>query len=695
LVEEVLRHVTLALAVLALAHAAVRLADRASPQGVERAIVAVVVAVAAAVIQTLGLGLVGLGGSTIALASATALLWVAALVWLPAPATHPVDEVVRSWTRLKLAGRLAVAAVAGAALAWLAWQLRYPSIGFDSSVYHSPEVAGWIQNGRPGSILDLNHDIPYGNYPLTDEVAQTWGAALARSWVPLALWQPAMLVVLAGAAWQTLRGLSVSVTAAALGTTVIVTTPLVVRQLNEPQTDLPAMTWLACAAALAVGAGRRPQLLVPALIAAGLAIGTKTTVAPLAVAVLCAGALQARGRLRPLAGWLILGLAAAFVVGGIWYARNLFQHGWPLWPFMEAPWGDPRPRFFALLETTFLERPADTLDGRLGEYSSRLGGTWLLLVLAPVILGVGASSALARAKQGPGLILVVSAALALVALLLWSTAWGTGLQRAPEVPGPAGWPISTIRYLLPAVGAAVVAVTATTRMGNPLGPIANVVLVVAVGWSLAVDARLGTPYTPSVPTLLVGALTGLLALSAVLLARRVVDRRIRLHPPAPAVAVLCAAAVGIVLTPVGDGFIERYTRVSQSTAPGAEVVAWFLTQPGFDEGDTPIAFSSRAVFVALAGDHFTHRLDLLPPAARCELVAKRTRRAPVVAVDPAWFAGILGFSPYGGPRCLARRAPGFEEGPYSVYLPRDRFRRSAHHRRREGSTPVVRQEDRE
>ena len=78
-------HVALALALLALGQAALRVAGTVSPGGLERAIVAVVIAVATAVAQGLALGLVGLGGSPVALVLATVALWAAALVWLPSP----------------------------------------------------------------------------------------------------------------------------------------------------------------------------------------------------------------------------------------------------------------------------------------------------------------------------------------------------------------------------------------------------------------------------------------------------------------------------------------------------------------------------------------------------------------------------------------------------------------------------------
>ena len=42
----------------------------------------------------------------------------------------------------------------------------------------------------PARPSRLSYDIPYGNYPLTDEVALTWGTGISRSWVPIALWNP-------------------------------------------------------------------------------------------------------------------------------------------------------------------------------------------------------------------------------------------------------------------------------------------------------------------------------------------------------------------------------------------------------------------------------------------------------------------------------------------------------------------------
>jgi hypothetical protein len=652
--REVVLHVLLALAILALGGAALRIAARAAPAGLERAIAAFVVGVALAIAEALALGLIGLGASPVALSLAAAATWAATRA-LPAPQPGIGTEVGRWWRARGPAEQVATAVAAGALAAWVAWLLRYPSIGFDSTVYHYPDIAGWIANGKPGSQLFLSYDIPYGNYPLTDEVAQTWAAAIARSWVPISLWNPLLLVVLTGATWQTLRNLAVPPRVAALATAAFVSTPLVLRQLNEPQTDLPALGWLACTAALATGAGRRPALLVPALVAAGLGIGTKATVAPEIVLVLAYGGWLARDRLRPLLPWLGLGLAGAFVVGGIWYVRNIVQHGSPLWPFVAAPWGDEPPRFLGLIDQSFIDRPLDTLDGRLGDYSSMLGGGWIALAGGLAVLLVGLFAPLRDARMRRTL--RVAGALAVLGTLIWSASWGTGLQTAPELPTPAGWPISTIRYLLPAVGLAILAIALAARLPGWLGQAAIGLLALILAWSLVADLQLGSPYTPSILVFAAGGLAGL----AVLGLARFVPR----PPRVPAWAA--AIAIGALAAPIGNGYIERTVDVVGSTAPASGIVKWFTEQPGFEDDDWKIAVGARAVPGTLAGDHFTHELELVPADAPCSELRRLPDETPLVVSGPGWWVGLIGLNPFNAPRCMASEDAAFVWFDLKVY----------------------------
>ncbi|MGI8558496.1 MAG: hypothetical protein ACR2ND_09335 [Solirubrobacteraceae bacterium] len=673
--SSVAHHVVWALAVLALAQAALRVASLIAPSGLERVIATAVIGVAAAVIAALALGLAGLGASTIALAAATAVSWLLARMLLPAHEISPWIELQRWWCRIGDPARIAAAALTGVFLAWVAWQLRHPAIGYDSSLYHYPDVAGWIVNGRPGSALRLSYDIPYGNYPMTDEVALTWGAGLARSWLPLALWEPGLTVLMAAGTWLTLRQLSVPRVAAGIATAAMVATPLVVHQLNEPETDLPGLAWLACTGALALGARRRPALLAVALIAAGLAIGTKTSTAPLALAGVAVGLFLTRGRLRPLSRCLVLGLAVALIVGGIWYVRNLVQHGSPLWPFTATPWGTPKPRFFALVNKTFLQRPIATLDGRLGGYTSRLGGGWLLVVAVPLVLVCGAVARRWRPCLRRQLIL--AAAVSLAAFLAWSLAWGTGLPTTRGVPGSNGWPISSIRYMLPVVFVSTSSVALLTRAPRPIDLLATFLLLVALLWSLVADARLGLPYTPSARVVVGGALAGVgaWAVAAVVTRRQAVLRAGRVRSlawpvhlvPWGVVTLLVTVAIGASLSPVSDGFLARYSKLTRSTAPGGDVAAWLWQQPGFQNSSMPVAFASRAVLGTLAGDHFTHKLILVPAGARCDQVIALAHRMPIVVTGHDFFYGILGLASYDAPSCLGGVRPAYQAGAYRVY----------------------------
>lgn len=657
--SQVVHHLALAVAVLALGAAALRVASTAAPSGLERILAAVGLAVAAAATEALGLGLIGLGGNAVALVVAASATYAGVHAWVPSPSVPAFTELAEWFGGLRSSQRIAACALGGVCVAWLVWQLLNFAIGFDSALYHYPFVAGWIENGRPGSDLALSWEIPYNAYPLTDELVQTWGAAISRSWVPLILWNPAMVGLLAVASWVTLRNLSVPRAAAGLATAVLVSVPVLVRQLNEPQTDLPAFAWLACTAGLATSAGRRPALLPFAVLTAGLAVGTKPSTGPMVAAVLAVGAYLARDRLGSLARWLALAIAGAFVVGGLWYAQNIIEHGSPLWPFAAGPWGDPGPRFLALVDTTFLERPLDTLDGRVGDYAERLAGA---LIVLPAALFTLVFAALApRPLKRP---LAIAGVLAVAGCLIWSMAWSTGLPTSSELSYAAGFPLSALRYLLPAIGAATVAVAIVARAGGVPRFVAMAVLAAALAWNLVTDADLGVPWTPPIWVLLLGAAGGVSALAAMAQVRRGRRRPGWLAPAGAAVAV---AALAVLLASAGDRIVERHTEMVGSTAYGRPLMAWFVDQPAFESGSGSIAVASRGVIAQLAGDHFDHRLVLVGQRAPCSELERLARRMPVVVTRPAFAKGLLGVEGYSAFACLSRHRPLVDLDPFFVY----------------------------
>src|SRR4051812_37874101 len=159
----------LAAATLALGAAGFRVASLAAPAGLERLLAAAALAAAAAVVEVVVLGLVGLGGSSPALTAAAGLTWLAAKR-APAPALPARTELARWWGSLPLPGRLAAGALAGAYLAWQAWLLRYPTLGFDTVLYHLSESAVWATSGHAGATDTVIRRLPVTNYPISAEV---------------------------------------------------------------------------------------------------------------------------------------------------------------------------------------------------------------------------------------------------------------------------------------------------------------------------------------------------------------------------------------------------------------------------------------------------------------------------------------------------------------------------------------------
>jgi hypothetical protein len=364
-----------------------------------------------------------------------------------------------------------------------------------------------------------------------------------------------------------------------------------------------------------------------------------------------------------------VGALVAVGVSGIWYARNLFEHGSPVWPFAEAPWGDERPPFLRLVKTRFVDRPGATLDGRLGDYTAQLGGAWLmlagtLLALVGALLARGLPARLRRP-------LLYAGVASVLAFGFWSLAPGTGLPTTPLLFEPTGWPISTLRYLLPTMFAATVTVALATRAGGLVRAGALALLAVGLGWSVVADARMGFPITPAPRVLIGGAVAGLVAALIVPAAWSWLRARTtRRHPlRGPVVLVGAAVLAGVVMAPVSDGMVERHAGVRNSTALGRDVIAWFEKQDDLDGGKQRIAFIGRSLEGPLAGDHFTHPLELVPRTASCSRVREIADHSYMVVSGPNFLYKFVGIRPYHIDRCMKGRKAAFHAAPFTVYRP--------------------------
>src|SRR5207237_1016604 len=196
-----------------------------------------------------------------------------------------------------------------------------------------------------------------------------------------------------------------------------------------------------CTGALCTAAVRRPALLAPAIVAAGLALGSKTTTLVPLVACLGVTVWVLRARLRSLLAPVAAAVVAAFAIGWLWFVRDIVLYGSPFWPHVSVPWGASKPRFFDLVGRRFIDRP-----------------------------------------------------------------------------------VAPLRYLLPAMLTAVVAVALAARVAGRAGTAATVVLSAAVIWNVVELAQLGPPYTPSLLVLAAGIASGLAVLGAALALSRATGR---------------------------------------------------------------------------------------------------------------------------------------------------------------------------
>lgn len=645
----VLHHVLLAAATVALGAAGLRVAALAAPSGLERALAATALAFAAAVCEALLLGLAGLGGSSFALATAAGLTWLAGRFATPAATVGAGSELRAWWGRLSGARRVLTGALAGAWLVWVVWLLRHPTLGFDTVLYHLSEAAVWSKTGHPGSIELILRGLPVTNYPITDEVFLSWAMGLSRSLVPTVLLVPFQVVLLGAATWCGLRTLRLPAIACGLGTAALCCLPSVIGwQSNGAAPDPAALAWLVTFAALVSASRARPALLAPAVVAAGLAIGAKTTTGPLVVLLVVVAVWLHRERLRSMARPLGLALLLAAGAGGVWYLRNLLDHGSPLWPFIAAPWGDDLPATVRAANDSFLSRPADTVDA--------VGDLYLNRFLSGIVLLAGAFVAplLVRTRA-----VFAASAVAFVSFLVWAQAPFTGVPDAyiRVVEGT----FSTTRYLMPGLAAAVLALALAAGAGGGRtrgARVAQAVLATAAAIGLVQTFRLGFPAVPSAFTPLAGAVAGAL----VAFGEHVLGpRRPALRVPRALVRgafVAGALVLGALLAIPAGGFVSRHA----STHPFASGVSGWMAA----RGDDHARVSSAPIVVGpLTGDGLERRLDPIPEGETCEAMRARRRDGYVVLyVGPPADKRILALA-----RCLSPARPDYTDEQFRVWAP--------------------------
>ncbi|PTL59922.1 hypothetical protein [Paraconexibacter algicola] len=603
-----IHHAALVAACLALGAAGLRAAAACGADGLLRLVAAAPLAVAVAVAQALALGRVDLAASPVLLLAGAVLAWVLAREVLPAPAAPLLGAWRAWWPAQPQAARFAIGAAAGAWVAWTSWQLRFPHLDVDGLIYHLPLVASWMPDGDTGAATPLIEGLPVGNYPLTNEVALAWMTGITHSLVPMSVWSPMLWALAALAAVCGLRALGVDRLVTGVATAALLTMPLVAVQLGGPLTDLPALTWAVVCAALCAASTRRPSLLGPAIVAAGLAVGTKTTPAPLLLLALGTAAWHARASLLPLAARTLAPcVALGAVVGLAWMTRNLVDHGSPLWPFVEGPGSDPLPPALRGFDASFLDDPSGMLSGRADLYLETVsGGFWLLVgaLLVPLLRRTRAALLLAAAT--------------VLGVFFWMNAPYTGIQSDELAVGAT-------RYLLPALACATVAVAvATSGAGTWTRRVGTGVLMLSLVASLLRMAELGFPYTPSVATIVAGGLLGAAVVGA---APRVaaLEGRVPVRRLTPVVA---AGFATLVMAGQAEGYLLRHAGLQLFDRP---VLGALLRDPTFTIGEGREVAMAPAVLGSLVGERLQHRVLLIPADEPCATTRARRARGWVIA----------------------------------------------------------------
>lgn len=630
------QHALLAAAVAALAAAGWRLGGRFTTDPLERVLVAATAGTCAAVVEALLLGRVGAGGSSVALLAAAVATYVGARLLVGAVAGPAW------WAELSRNERIGVGAAAGTLAALAVWHLQHPLLGIDATTYHLPEAVGWIQQGNTGATPLVNVEFQTGSFPLTHETLLAWSMGLSQSFVPATLWMIASLALLALSLGVGLRRLGCATGVTLLAVAAVLAEPVLAEHLGKPKNDLPAVAWLAACCALCAcavpwgGRAARPRLLGPALAAAGLAVGAKTTTAPMVVIALGASLWTCRGALRPARVALAGGLVAATAVGGLWYFRNLIAHGSPLWPFGDMLGGDPIPIYLERIETSFMEQPRASLaDGRARIYVESVAGG--------VVLIAGGIAALAAARRSR-LVAGVGAA-AVVGVLAWMSAPYTGRATDPLLDVS----LTAVRYLVPVVMAGAVALALWGRWSRA----AIALLAIALVWNLGRTVSVGFPDVPGAHVLMLGALAG----SAAALAAGVGGPRLK---AAGAAALL--ATIGLSAYSAG-GWLGRVAETNGTAA--APLQAWFAAQPGYSDDRAPVAFVTQ-VIGPLAGDRLRHPIELIPGDESCAATRARLTRGWVVMRDaPPEIRALL--APVRAPDCLRDVTPVAQPGDWLVY----------------------------
>lgn len=375
--------------------------------------------------------------------------------------SHPTQQVRLRETPLPTLVALLVALLAVLHFAGgVKTRLSTGMTGFDSTWYHGPFAAGFVQSGDTWNLHFIAPQFLAWFYPANSEVFHAAGMLAFGRDVLSPLLNLGWFVGCLVACWCIGRPYRVAPWSLALGA-IALSVPALGDQAGEARNDIVGIFFLLAAVAIGLNtsstdggteqklgreegaAGLGPYLVVG--LAAGLAAGTKLNfLLPAAVLVLGLALVAPRGLKGRAFGVAAL---AALAGGGYWYLRSLVHSGNPLpWIQQLGPIDLPAP------EQALGGREAHSVLGYLTDgtvWSDWLlpglhGGLWFLWPLLLLASFAGLVLTIVQRRDG---VLALAGLVGLAAALAW-------LVAPTSASGPDGMPRgfeSGLRYLAPAL----------------------------------------------------------------------------------------------------------------------------------------------------------------------------------------------------------------------------------------------------
>lgn len=468
---------------------------------------------------------------------------------------------------------LAAAVVAAAyVIAFLRVNRAVAISDIDSTGFHLPVVARWIQTGSLWRFDDFVAGWGFGAYPQTGNLVQL---AVVLPWHDDFLVRavgPLFLLLCAGAAYALAAELGARrAPATAFATLAVMVPATVAAGVDHGQTDAIMAAGFGCGALFLVRHARTGRLAELALAAVGLGIafGTKWYGPPEVLAVLVvwlvARLIARQGLRRPALDALATG-GLTLLAGGIWLVRNLVVSGDPIFP-----------KPVRLLGATVFPGTVAASD-RIGHSVLSVitdshvlrAEIWpqykLAFSLAGGLLAAGALLGVAvAARRRDGRALAVAAG-ALVLLLVY-------LALPETAEGPKGGPVlvtAAVRYTGPAMLlAATAAAWAVSRLGR-WAIVGELAVLAGLAHAISRDRRWSAHFGAVTAAHVAEAAVALVLVAA--LARVVAGRR-------PALPVL---AVGAGLLVIGAGLAGRKVQNEFDAARYRDAgppLAWFAKHP--------------------------------------------------------------------------------------------------------------------